>query len=91
VRALFDAASLAERDRRGLLRPQRRWCPETWPIVCTGVGLEAIRRAIADGLTANVAEIGRALCAGPNCGSCVPELQGIIERTPPTRAGRAPA
>jgi assimilatory nitrate reductase catalytic subunit len=55
---------------------------ETGPIVCAcyGVGLEAIRRAITLGKAVSVAEIGRTLRAGTNCGSCVPELQGIVER-----------
>jgi assimilatory nitrate reductase catalytic subunit len=56
---------------------------ETGPIVCAcySVGLEAIRRAVAEGGAANVADIGRTLRAGTNRGSCVPELQGIIKRT----------
>jgi assimilatory nitrate reductase catalytic subunit len=36
---------------------------------------------VAEGGAANVADIGRTLRAGTNCGSCVPELQGIIKRT----------
>jgi assimilatory nitrate reductase catalytic subunit len=28
----------------------------------------------------DVADIGRTLRAGTNCGSCVPELRGILER-----------
>jgi assimilatory nitrate reductase catalytic subunit len=84
VRALFDAGLLAERDRRLLLSGRSaEGMAETGPIVCAcfGVGLEAIRRAIAQGTAVNVAEIGRALRAGTNCGSCIPELQGIVERT----------
>jgi len=84
VRALFDAGILAERDRRLLLSGRSAdGMAETGPIVCAcfGVGLEAIRRAITLGTAVNVAEIGRALRAGTNCGSCIPELQGIVERT----------
>jgi assimilatory nitrate reductase catalytic subunit len=83
VRALFDAGILAERDRRLLLSGRSaEGITETGPIVCAcfGVGLEAIRRAITQGAAVNVAEIGRALRAGTNCGSCIPELQGIVER-----------
>jgi assimilatory nitrate reductase catalytic subunit len=89
VRALFDAASVTERDRRVLLSGRSGvGVPETGRIVCAcyGVGLEAIRRAVADGSAASVAEIGRALRAGTNCGSCIPELLGIIERTARARA-----
>jgi assimilatory nitrate reductase catalytic subunit len=83
VRTLFDAGLLAERDRRLLLSGRSaEGMAETGPIVCAcfGVGLEAIRRAIAQGTAVNVAEIGRALRAGTNCGLCIPELQGIVER-----------
>ena len=50
------------------------------PLVCTcfGVGLDAIRTAIATRAAANVEEIGRALKAGTNCGSCLPELKRIV-------------
>jgi assimilatory nitrate reductase catalytic subunit len=84
VRTLFESDKLAERDRRLLMSGRSaEGMAETGPIVCAchGVGLETIRRAVADGLAANVADIGRTLRAGTNCGSCVPELQGIIERT----------
>jgi assimilatory nitrate reductase catalytic subunit len=56
------------------------------PLVCTcfGVGLEAIRTALTAG-AANVEDIGRALKAGTNCGSCLPELKRIVSRA------RAPA
>jgi assimilatory nitrate reductase catalytic subunit len=84
VRVLFESENLAERDRRLLMSGRStEGIAETGPIVCAcyGVGLETIRRAIADGVAANVADIGRTLRAGTNCGSCVPELQGIVERT----------
>jgi assimilatory nitrate reductase catalytic subunit len=89
VRALFDAGVLAERDRRILLSGRSaEGMAESGPIACAcfGVGLEAIRRAMTQGTAINVAEIGRALRAGTNCGSCIPELQGIVER-----AAAAPA
>ncbi len=88
VRALFNSDNLAERDRRLFLSGRSaEGMAETGPIVCAcyGIGLEAIRRALADGSAATVADIGRTLRAGTNCGSCVPELQGIIERSAPGR------
>ena len=91
MRALFDAGILAERDRRLLLSGRSaEGMAETGPIVCAcfGVGLEAIRRAITQGTAVNVAEIGRALRAGTNCGSCIPELQEIVERTAAAANGR---
>ncbi len=45
---------------------------------CFGIGLNAIREAVASGRASNVAEIGQALRAGTNCGSCLPELRRIV-------------
>ena len=55
---------------------------ETGPVICAcfGVGLAAIREAVAEGAAMSVADIGRLLRAGTNCGSCMPELRRIIER-----------
>jgi assimilatory nitrate reductase catalytic subunit len=83
VRTLFAAATLGERERRILLSGQSAdGMVETGPVICAcfGVGLSAIREAIAAGAT-SVADIGRVLRAGTNCGSCMPELRGIIERS----------
>jgi assimilatory nitrate reductase catalytic subunit len=45
---------------------------------CFSVGLTTLRDAVAgQGLT-TVAEIGAALRAGTNCGSCIPELKEIL-------------
>ena len=38
----------------------------------------AIRHAIASGQASNAEEIGVALRAGTNCGSCLPELKRIV-------------
>jgi assimilatory nitrate reductase catalytic subunit len=53
---------------------------ETEVVVCAcfKVGLEAVRDAIRSGSVTNVADIGRTLQAGTNCGSCLPELKRII-------------
>lgn len=50
------------------------------PVICAcfGVGLNVIRAAIESGTAANVDDIGKALRAGTNCGSCLPELKKII-------------
>jgi assimilatory nitrate reductase catalytic subunit len=45
---------------------------------CFGIGLTAIREAVATGRASNVAEIGQVLRAGTNCGSCLPELRRIV-------------
>ena len=54
--------------------------PDLGPLVCAcfGVGLETIRAAVASGGATSPEAIGKALRAGTNCGSCVPELRRII-------------
>ncbi len=50
------------------------------PHVCTcfGVAARAVRHAVVTNRLATVAEIGAALKAGTNCGSCIPELRQIL-------------
>ena len=45
---------------------------------CFAVGLRTLRDAIVEQRLTSVAEIGRALRAGTNCGSCIPELKAIL-------------
>ena len=47
---------------------------------CFGVGEKTIERAVCQQNLKNVAEIGKCLKAGTNCGSCQPELQKILSR-----------
>jgi len=84
VRVLFGAAALGERERRILLSGRSgEAMAETGPTICAcfGVGLAAIRAAVIAGGAVSVADVGRMLRAGTNCGSCVPELRVIVERT----------
>ncbi len=53
---------------------------------CFGVGLRTLYRAIVERRLASVADIGSALQAGTNCGSCVPELAGALRHV---KAGTA--
>jgi assimilatory nitrate reductase catalytic subunit len=81
VRLLFQSDVLSDRQRCVLLSGRSDDGPaEIGPLVCAcfGVGRAAIRNAITAGAT-SVADIGRVLRAGTNCGSCVPELRGMIE------------
>jgi assimilatory nitrate reductase catalytic subunit len=83
VRFLFGSATLDEPARRVLLSGRSaEGMVETGPLICAcfGVGLAAIREAIVSGAAVSVADIGRTLRAGTNCGSCVPELRGIVAR-----------
>jgi assimilatory nitrate reductase catalytic subunit len=52
----------------------------TAPVICAcfGVAVDTVRQAVAKGTARNVADIGRTLRAGTNCGSCLPELKRLI-------------
>jgi assimilatory nitrate reductase catalytic subunit len=81
--ALFEAGELEESERLALLSERGGDSSrDTGPVVCAcfGVRLGAIRDAITNGVATDVADIGRTLRAGTNCGSCVPELRGILDR-----------
>jgi assimilatory nitrate reductase catalytic subunit len=56
------------------------------PMVCAcfAVGRATIVEAVASGKLASVAEIGKTLRAGTNCGSCLPELATILRETEAT-------
>jgi assimilatory nitrate reductase catalytic subunit len=78
---LFAADALGDLERRILLSGRStEGFSDTGPLVCAcfGVGLTAIRNAITSGQAADVEAIGRALRAGTNCGSCLPELKRIV-------------
>ena len=51
------------------------------PLVCAcfEVGSRAIIRAIAEHRLVSVAEVGAALRAGTNCGSCRPAIRALVE------------
>ncbi|HEY4343322.1 MAG TPA: molybdopterin-dependent oxidoreductase [Parvibaculum sp.] len=46
---------------------------------CFSVDADSIRDAIHNGKLASIAEIGAALKAGTNCGSCIPELKKLLQ------------
>ncbi len=77
-RLLAEGPSEDNCNREAVLRAH--WA-DLEPVVCAcfGVGMTAIREAIGAGAN-GVAEIGRALGAGTNCGSCLPELKRIMAR-----------
>ncbi len=52
------------------------------PVVCAcfGVTVAAVRDLLAASTASSVAEIGRALGAGTNCRSCLPELKRMLSR-----------
>ncbi|MCL4710258.1 MAG: molybdopterin-dependent oxidoreductase [Pseudorhodoplanes sp.] len=80
VKAAFAAPSLSDAARRTLLSGKAAdSAADHGPTVCAcfGVGLTAIRDAIAAGAK-STADIGQALRAGTNCGSCIPELKKLL-------------
>jgi assimilatory nitrate reductase catalytic subunit len=82
---LFGQAQLDDADRASLLagRPTAGR-KDGGAIVCScfGVGRNTLVDAIrAQGL-ATVEAVGAALKAGTNCGSCIPELRGLLGGTP---------
>ena len=81
VKALLETAQLNTAERRSALSGRAAdGRVETGPLICAcfGVGLTVIREAIAAGSATNVEAIGKALRAGTNCGSCLPELKRIV-------------
>ncbi len=81
--SLFALDGVADNERRSLLagRPAGR-APASGPIVCScfSVGRDALIDAIASQQASTSAEIGKLLRAGTNCGSCIPELNGLIHQ-----------
>jgi assimilatory nitrate reductase catalytic subunit len=62
---------------------------EMEPVICAcfSVGVDVVRKAIACGTVKTVTEIGEALRAGTNCGSCLPELKRMIVNERFTQSG----
>ena len=82
VRDLFGSEAIAPAQRRMLLSGKSAGSlPDAGPLICScfGVGLNVIRGALRSGAAANVEDIGKALRAGTNCGSCLPELKRIVQ------------
>ncbi len=81
VKAAFAAPSLEQHERRVLLSGFAAGnAADSGPVLCAcfGVGLATIRDAIASKAATSVEEIGRALRAGTNCGSCLPEIRKLL-------------
>ncbi|HLL28633.1 MAG TPA: molybdopterin-dependent oxidoreductase [Xanthobacteraceae bacterium] len=80
VRALFESEKIEDHQRRLLLSGKpAAGLAAAGPVICAcfGVGLAAIKHAITSGASCTE-DIGKALRAGTNCGSCLPELKRII-------------
>jgi assimilatory nitrate reductase catalytic subunit len=84
MKVLFESETIADLQRRMALSGRAAdGLVEPGPVICAcfGVGLAAIRDAIESKGATNVDAIGRALRAGTNCGSCLPELKRIVHET----------
>jgi len=83
LEAQFSEAHIDARERISILAgrsPDARQI-DPGPTVCScfGVGRNQIVAAIRDKKLCTPEELGKALKCGTNCGSCVPELRGLIE------------
>ena len=76
--------SVTPQDRPALLAAQAPAKSIAEKIVCScfSVGAETITCAIGERGLTSVAQIGAALRAGTNCGSCVPELKKLLADAP---------
>lgn len=69
-----DGAPLAGRPAANQPDPGATVC------ACLNVGINTIREAIQSGRALSVTALGEALGAGTSCGSCRPELAGLLQR-----------
>jgi len=84
LKTLFAAPELDEAERRNLLSGKAAdQSANAGALVCAcfGVGINTIREAITSRAATSVEEIGRALRAGTNCGSCIPEMKKLLAQT----------
>ncbi|MDB5544372.1 MAG: nasA [Hyphomicrobiales bacterium] len=80
VKALFAADEISASERKlALSGRDASGLADAGPTICAcfGVSLAAIRECLVSGKAASAEDIGAALKAGTNCGSCVPELRKI--------------
>ncbi len=78
---LFGAERLADVDRLAILSGRAaKGCLESGPVVCScfSVGRSTLLRAIRTDELVTIEQIGAALKAGTNCGSCIPELKALL-------------
>jgi assimilatory nitrate reductase catalytic subunit len=81
--ALFEKESISDQERSFLLSGRPGESGEDAGVsvcACFGVGQNTLIKAIEDQGLVSVESIGAALQAGTNCGSCIPELQELINK-----------
>jgi assimilatory nitrate reductase catalytic subunit len=78
---MFGAQQLGDAERLAILAGRApKGALESGPVVCScfAVGRSTLLRAIRGDQLVSVEQIGKALNAGTNCGSCIPELKGLL-------------
>jgi assimilatory nitrate reductase catalytic subunit len=78
---LFSSTSLGDAERMAILAGRApKGTLESGPVVCScfALGRSTLLRAIRGEGLVSVEQIGKALRAGTNCGSCIPELKGLL-------------
>ncbi|HXS80830.1 MAG TPA: molybdopterin-dependent oxidoreductase [Gammaproteobacteria bacterium] len=78
---LFASPKLSDADRLAILAGRApKGSLEAGAVVCScfAVGRSTLLRAIRGDKLVSVEQIGKALRAGTNCGSCIPELKGLL-------------
>lgn len=83
IEAAFNVAPQTLIERHGLLSGRDLARPEVGKIVCScfTIGEKTIAEAIEKQGCSTVAELGRTLKCGTNCGSCIPELKALLACT----------
>jgi assimilatory nitrate reductase catalytic subunit len=79
--SLFAEDALSDASRHAILAGRSaKPGMETGPIVCScfSVGRSTLLRAIRTQALVSAEEVGKALRAGTNCGSCLPELKVLL-------------
>jgi assimilatory nitrate reductase catalytic subunit len=83
VSSLFASGRLTHAERTGLLlgRPVDA-AADVGPLVCScfNVGRNTLVEAIRAHALASIQAIGQRLRAGTNCGSCIPELNALLQK-----------
>jgi assimilatory nitrate reductase catalytic subunit len=89
---LFERSQIERHEHVSLLAGTVSSGVADGPIICAchQVGRAAILDAIAARKLSSVDEIGRALRAGTNCGSCIPELRGLLQESMPGSKSTVP-
>jgi assimilatory nitrate reductase catalytic subunit len=86
----LSAADVADGAQSALkIAPESEYISEPIVCACFQVALSAVRAAVNQGTARTVADVGRSLQAGTNCGSCLPELKRIVQEAAHERIAHA--